>query len=150
MKKKQLATTAKEKESVRKKLVVTAEKLRLKAKQLAVTAKEKETIRIKLEATARDLARAKATDEAMLESIGDLLLHVHVLRLIVAQNLVRRHVSLRAQSLNANQHAQNHPAQNQSASQSVAHPLAHNLALPRKYAQILAQILAAHPGQYLF
>ncbi|MDP3012043.1 MAG: PAS domain-containing sensor histidine kinase [Candidatus Hydromicrobium sp.] len=33
MKKKQLATTAKEKESVRKKLVVTAKKLRLKAKQ---------------------------------------------------------------------------------------------------------------------
>jgi len=33
MKKKQLATTAKEKESARKKLVVTAEKLRLKAKQ---------------------------------------------------------------------------------------------------------------------
>jgi signal transduction histidine kinase len=53
---KQLATTAKEKESVRRKLLVTARALRLKAKQLAVTAKEKEDTRDKLAVTAKQLA----------------------------------------------------------------------------------------------
>ena len=67
MKKKQLATTAKEKESVRKKLVVTAEKLRLKAKQLAVTAKEKESVRKKLVVTAKKL-RLKAKQQNKIET----------------------------------------------------------------------------------
>ena len=67
MKKKQLATTAKEKESVRKKLVVTAEKLRLKAKQLAVTAKEKESVRKKLVVTAEKL-RLKAKQQNKIET----------------------------------------------------------------------------------
>ena len=46
---KELAVTAKEKESVRRKLVVTA-------KQLAVTAREKESVRQKLVVTAKELA----------------------------------------------------------------------------------------------
>ncbi len=54
MKKSQLAVTAKEKEDVRRKLAVTAEKLRLKAKQLAVIAEEKESVRRKLAVTARE------------------------------------------------------------------------------------------------
>jgi len=60
---KQLAVTAKEKESIRRKLVVTARekesirrKLVVTAKQLAVTAKEKENARRKLEVTAKQLA----------------------------------------------------------------------------------------------
>ncbi len=71
---KQLAMTAKEKEIVRSKLEVTAGALRLKASQLAIIAKEKESVRSKLEDTAKDLAYAKATDEAMFDSIGDGLL----------------------------------------------------------------------------
>ncbi len=89
-----LKVLAKEKESVRRKLAVTAEKLRLKAKQLAVTAKEKESVRRKLAVTAKalsesrktlekkihertkSLANAKARDEAMLASIGDGLVMV--------------------------------------------------------------------------
>ncbi len=84
-----LKVLAKEKEDVRKKLAVTAEKLKLKAKQLATIAKEKEDVRKKLEITARelkksrqtleekvlkrtkDLERAKARDRAILASIGD-------------------------------------------------------------------------------
>jgi PAS domain S-box-containing protein len=50
-----LKILAEEKESVRRKLVVTAEKLRLKAKQLAVTAEEKESVRRKLVITAEKL-----------------------------------------------------------------------------------------------
>lgn len=85
----QLAVTAREKENVRRKLVVTAKKLRLKAAQLAITAKEKETVRRKLMITARklrishetlekkvlqrtkDLEQMRAKDEAILASIGD-------------------------------------------------------------------------------
>jgi len=67
MKKKQLATTAKEKESVRNKLAVTAEKLRLKAKQLATTAKEKESVRKKLAVTAEKL-RLKAKQQNKIET----------------------------------------------------------------------------------
>ena len=77
-----LAATAKEKEGVRRKLVVTAAKL-------AATAKEKESVRRKLAVTAtklktsyetlekkvlertKELADAKAKDEAILASIGD-------------------------------------------------------------------------------
>ena len=44
----------KEKESIRRKLVVTAEKLHLKAKQLAVLAKGKESVRRKLVVTAKE------------------------------------------------------------------------------------------------
>jgi len=47
---------ANEKESIRRKLLITAEALRFKAKQLANTAKEKENIRRKLEVTAKQLA----------------------------------------------------------------------------------------------
>ena len=49
----------------------TVSELEITAAKLAVIAKEKEDIRIELEITAKQLARAKATDEAMLESIGD-------------------------------------------------------------------------------
>ena len=87
---------AKEKELVRRKLVVTAaekeharHKLAITAKQLAVIAKEKESVRRKLVVTAtalkglhetlekkviirtKDLAEAKAKEEAILQSIGD-------------------------------------------------------------------------------
>jgi len=51
-----LKVLAKEKESIRRKLAVTAKALLLKAKQLAVVAKEKETVRSKLAVTARQLA----------------------------------------------------------------------------------------------
>ncbi|MDP1689948.1 MAG: ATP-binding protein [bacterium] len=53
---KQLAVTAKEKEIIRRKLVVTA-------KQLAVTAKEKESVRRKLVVTAQELKRSHETLE---------------------------------------------------------------------------------------
>jgi signal transduction histidine kinase len=67
---KQLATTAKEAESVRRKLAVTAKekedvrnKLVTTAKQLAVTAKEAESVRRKLAVTAKELAvTAKKTE----------------------------------------------------------------------------------------
>lgn len=80
---------AREKETVRRKLVLTANKLSLKASQLAVIAKEKESVRRDLVVTARklksihetlekkvlertkDIERAKAKDEAILASIGD-------------------------------------------------------------------------------
>ncbi len=80
---------AKEKEVVRRKLVVTAKKLRLKARQLAATAKEKEVVRRKLVITAdalrisrktlekkvlertKDLEKVRAKDEAILASIGE-------------------------------------------------------------------------------
>ncbi len=83
---KKLAT---EKEVVRRKLVVTAKKLRRKATQLAATAREKERVRRKLVVTAKklkishetlekkvfertkDLEQMKAKDEAILASIGD-------------------------------------------------------------------------------
>ncbi len=51
-----LAVTAKEKEGVRRKLVVTAAKLAATAEKLAVTAKEKESVRRKLAITAAKLA----------------------------------------------------------------------------------------------
>jgi len=84
-----LKVLAKEKEDVRRKLVVTAKKLALKAVRLAVIAKEKENIRRKLAVTAeklkelrttlekkvidrtKDLEQAKAKDEAILASLGD-------------------------------------------------------------------------------
>ncbi len=91
-----LAATAKEKEIVRRKLAVTATKLAATAEEkeivrrkLAVTAKEKEIVRRKLVVTAaklkksyatlekkvfertKDLAGAKAKDDAILASIGD-------------------------------------------------------------------------------
>ncbi len=56
LKDKKLAEIAKEKENVRRKLLVTAKNLDIKAKQLAVTAKEKESIRGRLEITAKQLA----------------------------------------------------------------------------------------------
>lgn len=59
-----LVVTAKEKESVRKKLVVVA-------KQLALLAKEKEYIRKNLAVTAKELAVAAAKEKAILASIGD-------------------------------------------------------------------------------
>ena len=59
LKAKELAATAVEKEDVRKKLAVTAEELRLRAKQLAVTAVEKEDVRKKLVVTTDQLARAE-------------------------------------------------------------------------------------------
>ncbi len=63
LKARQLAVTAKEKEVVRRKLVVTAKKFRLKARQLAVTAKEKEVVRRKLMVTAKKLRRSHETLE---------------------------------------------------------------------------------------
>ena len=73
-----LKVLAKKKESVRRKLAVTAENLSLKAKQLAVTAKEKESVRRKLAVTAENLSlkaknleQVKAKDEAIISSIGD-------------------------------------------------------------------------------
>lgn len=51
---KKLAITAKEKESVRRKLVITADKLAATAKKLAATAKEKEDVRRKLVVTAKE------------------------------------------------------------------------------------------------
>ena len=63
LKAKQLANTAEEKESIRRKLVVTAKMLRLKAKQLAVTAKEKENVRRKLVVTAEKLKKSRETLE---------------------------------------------------------------------------------------
>ncbi|MDO8512875.1 MAG: PAS domain-containing sensor histidine kinase [bacterium] len=59
LKAKTRVATAKEKESVRRKLAVKAEKLRLKAKLLALTAKEKESVRRELAVTAEKL-RLKA------------------------------------------------------------------------------------------
>jgi len=52
-----LKVLAKEKESVKRKLEVTAEKLRLKAEALAVIAKEKEVVRLELAAATDELAR---------------------------------------------------------------------------------------------
>lgn len=48
-----------EKESVRRKLAVTAETLRIKAKQLATIAKEKESARLKLAVTAKEKERVR-------------------------------------------------------------------------------------------
>src|SRR3989344_8197164 len=82
-----LKALAEEKENVRRKLVVTAKKLRLKAKQLAVlakgkegvrrklevTAKEKETIRRKLEVTAEELKISRKTlEKKVVERTKDL------------------------------------------------------------------------------
>lgn len=85
----ELAVTAREKEAVRRKLVVTAAKLRRKAKELAVTAREKENVRRKLVVTAaklkmsretlekkilertKDLDQSRVKCEAILASIGD-------------------------------------------------------------------------------
>lgn len=53
---KKLATTAKEKESVRQKLAVTAKQLKDKATQLSVIAKEKNDTKSKLAVTAKQLA----------------------------------------------------------------------------------------------
>lgn len=58
-----LAATAKEKESVRRKLAVTAAKLALTAEKLASTAKEKESVRRRLAVTAAKLKRSYATLE---------------------------------------------------------------------------------------
>lgn len=69
----QLAATAREKEVVRRKLVVTAEKLRLKAAQLAVTAREKEDVRRKLVVTAEKLKMSRVTlENKVLERTKDL------------------------------------------------------------------------------
>jgi PAS domain S-box-containing protein len=54
-----LVVTAKEKESVRLKLAITAEKLAITAKKLAVTAKEKEVVRRKLAITAEEKEGAR-------------------------------------------------------------------------------------------
>jgi two-component system phosphate regulon sensor histidine kinase PhoR len=73
LKAKQLAVTAREKEDVRNKLVITAEKLRLKAKQLAVTAMEKEDVRRKLVITADELKMSRKTlEKKVLERTKDL------------------------------------------------------------------------------
>ena len=54
IKKNKLAVTAKEKEDVRRKLVVTAKQLAVTAKQLAAIAREKESVRSKLAVTAKE------------------------------------------------------------------------------------------------
>ncbi len=87
-----LKVLAKEKESVRQKLVVTAKKLALTARKLAAVAREKEVVRLKLVKTAeklkksyetleqkvlertKDLEMSRAKEEAILLSIGDGLL----------------------------------------------------------------------------
>ncbi len=56
-----LRVLAREKEVIRRKLAVTAEKLRLKARKLAVTAREKEVIRKKLAVTTGKLKKLYAT-----------------------------------------------------------------------------------------
>jgi PAS domain S-box-containing protein len=84
-----LKALAKEKEIVRRKLMVTAKELRRKAAQLAITAKGKEAVRRTLAVTAKklkisyetlekkvlertkDLEQMRAKDEAILASIGD-------------------------------------------------------------------------------
>jgi len=60
----ELAVTAREKEDVRRKLLVTAKELKRKAKNLAVTAREKEDVRRKLVVTAEKL-RIKAAELAV-------------------------------------------------------------------------------------
>ncbi len=66
-----LKILAKEKESVRRKLAITAEQLRLKAKQLAVTAEEKESVRRKLVITAEKLViTAKEKESVRRELVG--------------------------------------------------------------------------------
>ncbi|MFI5206174.1 MAG: PAS domain S-box protein, partial [Candidatus Paceibacterales bacterium] len=74
----QLAKIAKEKEVIRRKLAAVAETLRLKAKQLAVIAREKESVRqklavvaAKLQLKAEELAFSTVKNKAILASIGD-------------------------------------------------------------------------------
>ncbi|MDO8648796.1 MAG: ATP-binding protein [Candidatus Peregrinibacteria bacterium] len=69
LKAKQLAVTAKGKEDVRRKLVVTAKKLRFKAKQLAVTAKEKEDVRRNLKVLAKEKEDTKRKLEVTAEKL---------------------------------------------------------------------------------
>ncbi len=69
----QLAVTAREKETVRRTLMVTAKKLRLKATQLAITAKEKEAVRRTLMVTAKKLKTSHETlEKKVLERTKDL------------------------------------------------------------------------------
>ncbi len=99
-----LKILAEEKESVRRKLVVTANMLSLKAKQLAATAKEKENVRRKLLITAEKLKKsretlekkvlertkslemARAKEEAILLSIGDGLIATDKIGKIILMN----------------------------------------------------------------
>ena len=69
LKAKQLAVTAKGKEDVRRKLLVTAKKLRFKAKQLAVTAKEKEDVRRNLKVLAKEKEDTKRKLEVTAEKL---------------------------------------------------------------------------------
>lgn len=62
---KKLAITAKEKESVRRKLVITAAQLASTAEKLAATAKEKESVRRKLVITAAKLAATAEEKEGV-------------------------------------------------------------------------------------
>ncbi|OGZ72972.1 MAG: hypothetical protein A2908_00130 [Candidatus Staskawiczbacteria bacterium RIFCSPLOWO2_01_FULL_38_12b] len=64
-----LKVLAKEKENIRRRLVVTAQTLRLKAKQLAITAKEKETIRGRLAVTAKQLAKTAKEKEIVRQKL---------------------------------------------------------------------------------
>jgi PAS domain S-box-containing protein len=77
-----LEITAKEKETVRGKLALTAETLRLKAKQLATTAKENESIKGKLEITAKKLATTAKEKETVR---GKLAVTAETLRLKAKQ-----------------------------------------------------------------
>lgn len=73
LKAKQLAVTARQREHTRRKLMVTAKELRLKAKQLAIVAKEKEDVRRKLEVTATKLKLSYETlEKKVLERTKDL------------------------------------------------------------------------------
>jgi PAS domain S-box-containing protein len=65
-----LKILAEEKESVRRKLVVTADKLRLKAKQLAITAEEKESVRRKLAVTAKQLKITAREKESVRQKLA--------------------------------------------------------------------------------
>jgi len=65
-----LKVLAKKKETVRGKLAVTAERLRLKAKQLAIVARENESIKGKLEITARKLAKTAKEKETVRRNLA--------------------------------------------------------------------------------
>jgi len=80
---KQLAVTAREKESIRRKLVVTAKEKEKVRRKLVIVAKEKERVRRKLAVTARQLALTAEAKESTRRKL-----------LVTAQELKRLHDTL--------------------------------------------------------